>query len=216
MPIPALECGGRRILLDLDALARLIVTKYGNSAAALTALTGKDLGAVLAALAVVIKDTDAFAKAAAEWFVARVKQEIAVGPLPAACNAIPDNPFDVFAAAELLNWKVVSATGRIPAPVFIGTGEPVSDGEMDTDGAVHSASALGFTLGRVPFYFEHNRNDDGGAIGSWYRLYDNPVTEKYNHGQQYNNDVGLWYRQTFLASGIGPVPARETFSIWTE
>lgn len=60
-------------------------------------------------------------------------------------------PFDAFAAAELLNWKVVGATGSIPKPAWIGPGEPVSDGEMDTDGAVHSASALGFTLGRVPF-----------------------------------------------------------------
>lgn len=171
---------------------------------------------MLELLAVVIQDTDAFAKSAAEWFVGRVKEEILDNPLPAECNAIPDNAFDVFAAAELLNWKVVDATGQIPVPGFIGTGEPVSDGEMDTDGAVHSASALGFTLGRVPFFFEHDRDIEGGGIGSWYRIHDNPVTEKYNHGQQYQNDVGLWYRATFLTPGIGPVPARETFSIWPQ
>ena len=46
------------------------------------------------------------------------------------------------------------------------------------------------------------------------RIYDNPVTEKYNHGQQYNNDVGLWVRSTFLSAEVGPVAARDTFSVW--
>lgn len=216
VPMPALECGGRRIVIDLDSLARLLVDKFGNTAAALDAIRGFNLRQILELLSVVIQDTDAFAKGAADWFVKRVKEEILDNPLPAECNAIPDNAFDVFAAAELLNWKTVDATGQIPAPGFIGTGEAVSDGEMDTDGAVHSASALGFTLGRKPFFFEHDRDLEGGGIGSWYRLYDNPVTEKYNHGQQYQNDVGLWYRATFLTAGIGPVPARDTFSVWPQ
>lgn len=216
VPIPAFECGGRRIEIDLDALARLLVNRFGTTPSVLDAIRGRDLRAILELLTVAIQNTDAFAKGAAEWFVGKIQEQIAIGPLPAECNALPDNAFDVFSLAELANWKAVDATGRIPVPSFIGTGEPVSDGEMDTDGAVHSASALGFTLGRVPFFFEHDRLDDAGAIGSWYRLYDNPVTEKYNHGQLYENEVGRWFRDTFLAAQVGPVPARDSFSVWVE
>jgi hypothetical protein len=214
VPIPAFQCGGRSIVIDLDALARLLVTTYSTTPNVLAAITGMDLRGVLQLLAVTIQSTDAFANGAAAWFVGKVKDQIALGALPTECDAAPDNPFDVFSIAELANWKVVAATGRIPMPSFMGTGEPVSDGEMDTDGAVHSASALGFTLGRVPFFFEHNRADDAGKLASWYRIYDNPVTEKYNHGQQYNNDVGIWIRSTFLAAEVGPVAAKDTFSVW--
>lgn len=213
VPIAAFECGGRRIDIDLDALARLLVETYGRTPAVLAATQGRDLRAVLELLNVLVQQSDAFARGAAEWFVGKVRE---LGAVPAECNALPDSPFDVFAMAELANWKVVASTGRIPVPRFIATGEPVSDGEMDTDGAVHSASALGFTLGRVPFYFEHDRNDDSGRPGSWYRLYDNPVTEKYNHGQQYENEVGLWIHRAFLDAEVGPVPAARTFSVWPE
>jgi len=213
VPIPAFECGTKRIVLDLDALARLLVDTYGRTPDVLAAIQGKDLTTILQALAVVIQETDTFARGVAQWFVGKVGE---LGTLPAQCDAKPANAFDVFALAELANWKIVATTGRIPAPAFIGTGEAVSDGEMDTDGAVHSASALGFTLARVPFYFEHNRTDDGGKIGSWYRLYDNPVTERRNHGLQYENDVGLWIRSAFLVAQVGPVPARDSFSVWPE
>jgi hypothetical protein len=211
VPMPALQCGTKQILIDLDSLARLLVKTYANTPDVLAAIGNQDLKTLLVTLGVLVQDTDAFAKGVAEWFVGKLKE---LGTLPQECDAVPDNVFDVFATAELLNWKVVASTGKIPVPVFIGTGEPVSDGEMDTDGAVHSASALGFTLGREPFYFEHDRTDDGGKISSWYRLYDNPVTERRNHGSQYENDVGLWVRSAFLASGAGPIPARDTFSVW--
>ncbi len=216
VPIPALQCGTRRIPLDLTPLARLLVDTYGRTPDVLAAIQNKDLRAVLEALSVVIAETDTFAKQVADWFVAELAQLRAQAPLPTECDARPDNVFDVFAAAELANWRVVAGTGRIPAPAWIPTGEPVSDGEMDTDGAVHSASALGFTLGRVPFFFEHDRLDDAGRPASWYRLYDNPVTEKYNHGLQYENEVGLWVQSTFLVPKVGPVPARDTFSVWVD
>lgn len=215
VPIPAFECRGTRILVDLDALARLLVDTYRNTPAVMGAITGLDLRAMLEALGVLIQSTDTFARGVADWFVGKVRE---LGTLPAECDARPDNPFDVFSLAELANWKIVGATGRIPVPAWIGTGEPVSDGEMDTDGAVHSASALGFTLARTPFYFEHDRRDDGGgsAFGSWYRLYDNPVAERRNHGLQYENDVGLWIRSTFFVPQVGPVPAPDSFSVWVE
>ena len=211
VPIPAFQCGTKQIVVDLDALARLLVDTYGMTPNVLAAIQGKDLTAVLQALAVVIQQNDRFAKGVAQWFVGKLAE---LGTLPVACDMKPNTPFDIFSIGELANWKIVSTTGRVPRPAFVVTGESVGDGEMDTDGAVHSASALGFTLGRVPFYFEHNRTDDGGKGGSWYRLYDNPVKEKYNHGQQYQNDVGLWVRAAFLAQAVGPVPAPATFSVW--
>jgi hypothetical protein len=211
VPIPALQCGTAQIPIDLDSLARLLVTTYGNTPNVMTAIVNLDLKAMLQALAVIIQDTDQFAKGVAEWFVGKVR---ALGTLPKECDTKPDNVFDIFSIAELANWKIVAATGQIPVPVWIGTGQPVSDGEMDNDGPVHSASALGFTLAREPFFFEHTRSDDDGKISSWYRLYDNPVTERRNHGQLYENDVGLWIRSTFLAGEVGPLPSPNAFSAW--
>jgi hypothetical protein len=215
VPVPAFQCGTAQIVLDYDALARLLVKAYGNTPNIFAAIANKDLKAVLEALGVLIQSSDQFAQGVATWFMDHVKAGFA-SPLPAECNLTPDNVFDIFAITELANWKIVETKGSIPVPVFIGTGQAVSDGEMDTDGAVHSASALGFTLGRVPFYFEHNRTDDAGKGGSWYRLYDNPVTERHNHGQQYENEVGLWIRQAFLSAQVGPVPATDTFSVWPQ
>lgn len=216
VPIPVFQCGGREIPIELDALARKLVQSYGRTPQVLAAINGKNLTTLLEALAVVIAESDTFAQSVADWFVGEVKAQLALGPLPVACDVRPNNPFDIFSIGELANWKVAAGKGQVPVPVFIGTGQPTSDGEMDTDGAVHSASALGFTLARVPFYFEHNRSDDAGKLASWYRLYDNPVTERRNHGQQYENDVGLWIRSAFLAAQVGPVPARDTFSVWPE
>ena len=56
--------------------------------------------------------------------------------------------------------------------------------------------------------------DGKPTTGSWYRLYDNPVTEKYNHGMQYQNDVGVWVSEDFLATNVGPLPQRDGFSVW--
>lgn len=215
VPMPALQCGTRTIRLDYDALARLLVNTYVSTPAVFTATRGRNLVQVLQGVGTVLQETDLFAKGVASWFVGKVRELANVQALPAECNALPDSVFDVFAMAEIGNWRIVETTGLVPAPAWIPTGEPVSDGEMDTDGAVHSASALGFTLARRPFYFEHDRNDDGGAPGSWYRLYDNPVTEKFNHGLQYENEVGRWVRDSFLAAGVGPIPSRTGFSGWS-
>lgn len=214
VPVPALECQGRRIPLDFTPLARALVTSFGTTQAVIDKIAGGDLNAVFEALGQAVANDNQLAQEVASWFVDAVA---ATTNLPAECNAAPDNPFDVFSLGELANWKVVAATGQIPVPVWIDTGEQVRDGEMDNDGCVHSASALGFTLGRQPFYFEHDRRDAPSAqFASWYRLYDNPVAEKYNHGLQYSNDVGLWIAQTFLNPRVGPVPAPDSFSVWPE
>ena len=90
---------------------------------------------------------------------------------------------------------------------------------MDNDGPVHSASALGFTLGRRPFFFDHDRQDgpvvSGRAtLGSWYRMPNNPVTERYNHGLQYQNDVAREVARRLLDPVVGPVPQRTGDSFW--
>jgi hypothetical protein len=213
VPIPVFKCGPTEIAIDLDVFARLLVDTYGKTPNVLAAITGKDLTETLQLIGVLIDNGDQFARAVAKWFVEKVK---ALGTISAECNTTPDNFFDIFASAEITNWRVVAGKGKIPVPVWIGTGEPVSDGEMDTDGAVHSASALGFTLAREPFFFEHDRRDDNGQLASWYRLHTNPVTEKCNHGLQYENAVGLWVRDAFLAPQVGPVPAADSFSVWPE
>jgi hypothetical protein len=69
---------------------------------------------------------------------------------------------------------------------------------------------------RPPFFFEHDRQDgpmidDKPSYGSWYRLYDSPV-EAYNHGMQYQNEVGQWIHTTFLVPNVGPVARPESFS----
>jgi hypothetical protein len=140
------------------------------------------------------------------WLVDKADE---LGDAPEGCE-LPLNVFE---------WQLTEATGTVPAPEWVPTDIPVSDGEMDTDGPVHSASALGFTLGRRPFFFEHDREDgpviDGKpTFGSWYRLHDNPVTEKYNHGLQYQNDVAVWVFEDFLAANVGPLPVVEGFSEW--
>lgn len=214
VPIPALECSGLQIPLDDQVLATLLVQTFESTPLVLEAIQGADLNAILTTLGIGVEASSAVAQSIANWFVARLGQ---LSNLPDNCDALPGSPFDVFSLAELGNWRVVATTTEIPRPVWIPTGEPVSDGEMDNDGAVHSASALGFTLARQPFYFEHDRMDaPNGQFGSWYRLYDNPETEKFHHGLQYENSVGFWVFKTFLAAGVGPIPRSDQFSAWPE
>jgi hypothetical protein len=206
VPIPAFRCGGRTIPIDYDVLVRALFDTFGSTAAVLDALENGSLeDVVLAVLGSVDESVDLLGGVVG-WLIDKVDE---FGDAPEGCEL----PLDV------LNWRLVEATGSVPAPEWTPTNTPIRDGEMDTDGPVHSASALGFTLGRRPFFFEHDRQDgptiDGKpTFGSWYRLYDNPVTEKYNHGLQYQNDVGLWVFTDFVAPDVGPVPQEDGFSVW--
>ncbi len=206
VPMPAFQCGGETIPIDYDDLVRALVTTFGSTQGILDGLTNATPEQVaLAAIAAAENSAD-LVGGVVGWLMDKMDQ---LGAAPEGCEL----PLDV------LNWRLVRTTGSVPAPEWTPTDTPVHDGEMDTDGPVHSASALGFTLGRRPFFFEHDREDgpviDGKpTIGSWYRLYDNPVTEKYNHGMQYQNDVGVWVSQDFLAANVGPLPRRDGFSEW--
>jgi hypothetical protein len=42
------------------------------------------------------------------------------------------------------------------------------------------------------------------------------VTEKYNHGMQYKNDVGQWVSTRFLVPQVGPLPQVATDSTWPQ
>jgi hypothetical protein len=206
VPIPAFQCGGQTILIDYDDLVRALFTTFGNTEGILAGLSDASPAEVaLAALAAAGEGVD-LVGGVVGWLLEKAEQ---LGAAPEGC-ALP---------LDILNWRLVGATGSVPAPEWTPTDTPVSDGEMDTDGPVHAASALGFTLGRRPFFFEHDREDgpvvDGKpTIGSWYRLHDNPVTEKYNHGMQYQNDVGMWVSGDFLVANVGPVVQRNGFSVW--
>jgi hypothetical protein len=206
VPMPAFQCGGESIVIDYDDLVRALFRTFGNTAGILSGLSGQGLEGVVGAVAAVIEEGVDLLGGVTDWLLGKVD---ALGTVPDGCQ-LPVN---------LLNWRLAGVTGSVPAPEWTPTNTPVSDGEMDTDGPVHSASALGFTLGRRPFFFEHDR-EDGPLVngkpttGSWYRLYDNPVTEQYNHGMQYQNDVGLWVSTDFLVPNVGPLPRREGFSVW--
>ncbi len=205
VPMPAFRCGGQTIPIDYDQLVRALLETFGSTEAVLDALLDGSPEEIVAAVLGSVEDGAELLGGVVGWLVDKIDE---LGEAPEGCEL----PLDV------LNWRLVEVTGSVPAPEWTPTNTPVADGEMDTDGPVHSASALGFTLGRRPFFFEHDRQDavvDGKpAFGSWYRLHDNPVTEKYNHGLQYQNDVGLWVAEDFLAANVGPVAQEDGFSVW--
>jgi hypothetical protein len=206
VPMPALACGGQTIPIDYDVLVRALFDTFGDTAAILDGLEGASLEEVVSAALDAAGESVDLLGGVLGWLIDKLDE---LGDAPEGCEL----PLDLF------EWRLTEVTGSVPAPEWVPTDNPVSDGEMDTDGPVHSASALGFTLGRRPFFFEHDREDgpviaDKPTFGSWYRLYDNPVTEKYNHGLQYQNDVALWVFEDLLAENVGPVPQVDGFSEW--
>lgn len=206
VPMPAFQCGTQTIPVDYDQLVTALFDAFGDTASILSTLDGASPEQVVTAALGASEEAGELLSGVAGWLLEKAED---LGQSPAGCRL----PLDFLA------WRLVEVTGSVPAPEWTPTDTPVRDGEMDTDGPVHSASALGFTLARRPFFFEHDREEgvspDGKPVfGSWYRLYDNPVTEKYNHGMQYQNDVALWVSDDFLTADVGPVPRPEGFSVW--
>jgi hypothetical protein len=210
VPMIAFRCGANEIVLDYEPLVRALLVAHGRTPAALDAIGSGDLVAVLSAAQIAVQDGVALAEETMDWFKGKVAE---LDSIEGDCE-IPVDAEDVvtdfFSLANIANWRVVGTTGPVPAPEWVETLGVNRDGEQDNDGAVHAASALGFQLGREPFFFEHDRG------GSWYRLADNPRTERYNHGLQYQNDVGLFVQERFFAAGVGPVPQVDGDSTWTQ
>jgi len=209
VPMPALSCGGQRILIDYDPLVRALFTAFTTTDKLLTGIASQSLDQVITTAGGVIADGAELASGTATWVTGKVAQLTNVSDSCKLPTSVGDALVSFYKLANLANWKVVAATGPVPAPAWRRTTTPATDGEMDTDGEVHAASALGLTLGgQTPFVFEHDRG------GSWYRLHDNPVVEKYNHGMQYHNDVGQWIATTLLIPTVGPLPQPDRFSTW--
>lgn len=217
VPMAAFACQNSTIVLDYNPLVRAVLRSTGTTQKFLDGLRGAHLGKVIQATGKALKNNVALARDSVAWLG---EKAAAVDDAPEACR-LPRKAKveEFFKLANVFRWKLIATTGRVPSPAWERTTKVARDREMDTDGPVHSASALGFTLGRFPFFFEHNRDDavvnGRRSIGSWYRLPDGPG-EAYNHGLQYQNEVGRWIQERFLANGIGPVPMRESDSAWTE
>jgi hypothetical protein len=218
VPMLALTCGQTRVVIDYEPLVEALLAGGRRTDEAFTAVRNQDLRALLAAAFGAGADAGAAIQGAATWFQGKLRE---IDALTADCRLplAPNSLADLANVKNVVNWRVTRVTGTVPAPELERTDTVARDGEMDTDGPVHSASGLGFTLGRRPFFFEHDRPDGPvvagrATLGSWYRMPDNPVTEKYNHGLQYQNDVAREVARRLLNPVVGPVPQRTGDSFW--
>jgi hypothetical protein len=219
VPVVQLSCGGQNIVLDYTPLVSALLLAFNGTDAVLDAVKDGSLSKLIEAAGGVIADGASLTVDTITWLQGKLTQ---LSNLPEQCR-LPTGEISVtnfFRVVNIANWTVSGGTTSIPAPAWERTTTVARDGEMDNDGPVHAASALGFTLGtQTPLFFEHDR-EDGPVVngqrtrGSWYRLPDNPVTEKYNHGMLYQNDVGQWFRQRLLRVDVGPVPQRTGDSAW--
>ena len=90
---------------------------------------------------------------------------------------------------------------------MVATGEPVSDDEIDSDGAVPYDSAMGFYVGSAdPWSFAHT---DGGA---WYRRPDSPFEEEFHSGMTTRHHLGA-YLYDELVSQAGPIATSADVSV---
>ena len=105
------------------------------------------------------------------------------------------------------NWKIQLRSREVQVPGFVAMGEPVSDGEIDSDGAVPYDSAMGFYIGSDnPWAFEHT---DGGA---WYRRPDSPFEKEFHMGMTTRYHLGA-YLYDELVSQAGPIATTANVSV---
>jgi hypothetical protein len=218
VPMLALACGQSRVVIDYEPLVQALLAGERRTDEAFAAVRTLDLRALLNTAFGAGADAGEATQDAVAWFQGKLRE---IDALTADCRLplAPESLADLLNVKNIVNWRITRVTGTVPAPAWERTNTVARDREMDTDGAVHSASALGFTLGRRPFFFEHDRADGPvvagrATLGSWYRLPDNPVTEQYNHGLQYQNDVAREVARRVLNPAVGPVPQRTGDSFW--
>ena len=104
---------------------------------------------------------------------------------------------------------------KCPVPQ-LGKG-PASDGQVDSDGLVSLASALGYELTGEPRSFAHNTyNLSLSSFGSWYRLTTaGSELESLSHRPPRTAALGRWLRQSVLAENVGPYcSARDQLPVW--
>ncbi|MDG2333985.1 MAG: hypothetical protein P8Q97_07135 [Myxococcota bacterium] len=110
------------------------------------------------------------------------------------------------------NWKIELRSLVVPVPGFVPVSmgemdEAVSDGEIDSDGAVPYDSAMGFYIGSAdPWSFEHT---DGGA---WYRRPNSPFEEEFHSGMTVRYHLGA-YLYDELVSQAGPIATAADVSV---
>ncbi len=121
----------------------------------------------------------------------------------------PNATIDSLSESCLLwsNWKIELRSREVGVPGFVAMGEPVSDGEIDSDGAVPYDSAMGFYIGSDnPWSFEHT---DGGA---WYRRPDSPFEKEFHMGMTTRFHLGA-YLYDELVSQAGPIATSANVSV---
>jgi len=105
---------------------------------------------------------------------------------------------------------------KCPVPQ-LGKG-PASDGQVDSDGLVSLASALGYELTGEPRSFAHNTYDLSlKSFGSWYRLTTaGSDLESLSHRPPRTAALGKWLRQSVLAENVGPYCSlKDELPVWT-
>jgi len=122
-------------------------------------------------------------------------------PLNVTIDSLSDSCID------LPNWKIQLRSREVAVPGSAPMGESVSDGEIDSDGAVPYDSAMGFYIGSAdPWSFEHT---DGGA---WYRRPNSPFEEEFHSGMTVRYHLGA-YLYDELVSQAGPIATAADVSV---
>ena len=112
------------------------------------------------------------------------------------------------------NWRLESRRIDVPLPEWIPTGNPVSDGDIDSDGAVPFDSAMGMRLGtNIPLFFDHTRTiqDSVEKTGSWYRYMDSPFNLR-NHSVTNNGPAAYLHNE--IIRRAGPLARPDGISVY--
>ena len=214
LPVPSFQCTSDtgqvfRIKLEFGELLTLMRRASGSLRVAANGLVTMNLVGVFGALAASAGE----AISIGNWFI---REYVGLNVPTGRCHLGIDlgSPLAaLLSAVNILNWSVANGTDTFPAPRWAFNSQLASDGEIDDDGVVGFASAMGFSLGtQTPLFFDHTRADAaGGTRGSWYRMFDSPV-ERECHGMQHQWSVGQWTFRNF--AGAGPVPGAGALSVF--
>ena len=174
--MPAFQCGGETIPIDYDELVRALVATFGSTEGILDGLANASPGrGTVAALrrGCGRRRSGGWCRRMADRQGGRDRRGARGLRAAARRSQLAARPHH-----GLGTGTGVDADGHAGQRRRDGHGWP---GAFGVGARVHARATAVF--------FEHDREDgptvDGKkTLGSWYRLYDNPVTEKYNHGMR--------------------------------